>query len=70
MKDITRFPHASATMNRKGDKPVPVIATSKAFNAASSSFAEKYKRLPDYDIVRFRGFTSTTGVTIEIWEEE
>lgn len=69
VKNISKFPHASVTVARRNGHVVPAPEFKIAFNAASSHFAEKYQRLPNYDIVNFRGCTSTTHVTVELWEE-
>lgn len=69
LRDITMFPHTSITLPRR-DKTTRVPPIGAAFMMASSAFLVKYDRLPNYDIVMFRGGTTTTDVVFEMWEEE
>jgi hypothetical protein len=70
VRDVTKFPHATAKIKRRPKERVsPGPAFSRAEMVASNTFVRKYKRLPDYDVVCFRGFVTTTEVVFEIWEE-
>lgn len=42
----------------------------KAYHEAVEDFREQYKRLPNYDVVAFRGAFTTHRVVFEIEEEE
>lgn len=77
MKNITRFPHAQGTADMPdvlGHGTHHAVtktseAQARALVAASLNFMDKYDRLPDWDIILFRGCFHTTGVEVEIWEE-
>lgn len=65
LANVTKFPHATGEA-RMG---LPAKSAAEAFKNAVTMFLIEYNRPPDYDILRFRGCTSTTTVVCEIWEE-
>lgn len=72
MRDITKFPHAQATVSCMTDLGLTVISRrhSAAMQEATLAFMEKYDRLPNWDNIFFRGGITTTDLTVEIWEGE
>jgi hypothetical protein len=68
LKDITEFPHASAISNVHEEDHLR--AHHLAFVKACVAFLDLNERMPNFDIINFRGAHSTTGVVMEIWEEE
>ena len=72
MKDITKFNHAQGKSEilPRGETGPHLNAHIRALEEALVNFVDKYERMPDWDIISFRGGHSTTNVIIEIWEEE
>lgn len=73
LRDITKYPHATGKANVHGvgsESQVQHRAVSRALSNAVLTFKAKYNRNPDWDIIMFRGGSSSLTAVMEIWEEE